>query len=518
MAISILESLTGDTIPIGSKNIQLMVATDGPGTVKFAYVSGPTLTGMPTSDIPIQSSTAGSVKSYYAEVGDLQVSATTTAGTFTLISATPYDEQHNAGTVKQIKLTYQAYTDISGTVPITNTGFVTTPADKDAPGGYWRVAMEAQNSAGNAALGGAMVRFTAQPSNNIDVWSDIVDIKIDPPPPRVLLQPVGSFYYVPTDPATGQAAVRIVTKATVFNQAVECLVAMNGINEIKNTMCYFARNDDPQADYAWIPPSAAVNQDGNIQIPEYGDQFNLNVSVNNEDNGTYVRYVVMNDTTAFAYDLNLDGVLPVDYSSLIQDPAGDSNKFTYVRMNKADGNVKASPPFDAGVDGSRANLPNPKNTPRVAPPPLVTPDPGTDKTIALGTLSAFNTLRLDLTDFSASLLTGYTGGELTVEFKCYMNGYKQSGEDRPSQVYSSVTQSSMFTTVPTVAKNGSTIKFSEAYVELSYGAALDWGRNPFTSEMKKVGFEYIIRDGTGQKWYSTYDPSYSWYRISTGNW
>ncbi|ARP80309.1 hypothetical protein CAL12_05330 [Bordetella genomosp. 8] len=512
MAISVTTWLSGDVIPLTATRLLLGVATDGPGSVEFAQTGTVTLTGFPTGRINIEQGLAGD---YYATVSGVGVPVGTADGETVDITVTPYDTTGAPGTPFPQKVTCKEYSTDSGTKAITNGNFVLTPADENTDGKYWLVSMEARTMGGAtpSPLAGAMVRFVPHVTRDLKFWTNTT-----PPVDAGTLQHANG-YFVKTD-GNGVAALRVTTLAGTLNQHATFDVTMTGIEEAKRADGYLANGiDDADEDGLWSPPSAVVDINNNIQIPEYGQTFNLDVSVNNETGqGTqnFVRYVVMNNTAVYPYDQGNDGVLPLDYSILNQNPAPNSNFFTYVRIS--DANTKCSSPWFCGVDGTRVNLPDPQVGPRVAPAPRVVPDPGLDRTIGISTLKYYNGLRLELQDFNASLLTGFGTGTLSIVFRCYMNGYDQEGNDRPPMVYDSGLNPALYDKVPTISEVGGEIRFSDPYVELSKGAASNWGRNPFDGgDKKKVGFEYIIKQGPNT-WYSVYSSTNSWYFISTGNW
>ncbi|OZI26583.1 hypothetical protein CAL26_04475 [Bordetella genomosp. 9] len=514
MAISVTTWLAGDVIPLTATKLLLGVATDGPGSVAFAQTGTVTLTGFPTGRINIEQGPAGD---YYATVTGVGVPVGTSDGETVDITVTPYDTTGAPGTPFPQTLTCKEYSTDSGTKTITNGNFVLTPADENTNGKYWLVSMEARAIGGAtpSPLAGAMVRFIPRVTRDLRFWTDTT-----PAADAATLQHANG-YFVKTD-INGVAALRVTTLGGTLNQQASFDVVMTGIEENKRADGYLANgNDDADEDGLWIPPSAGVDNSGNIEIPEYGQTFSLDVSVNGETGqGTqnFVRYVVMNNTAVFPYDQDNDGVLPIDYSILNQSNAPNSNFFTYVRIS--DANTKCSGPWNCGVDGTRVNLPNPdpQDGQRVAPALRVIPDPGLDRTIGISTLKYYNGLRLELNNFSTSLLPGYSTGALSIVFNCYMNGYDQDGNDRPPMVYNSVRDAALYDLVPTISDVGGVITFSDLYVELSKGAASNWGRNPFDGgDKKKVGFEYIITQGANT-WYSVYSSTNSWYFISTGNW
>lgn len=496
--------LSGTSYPSGPSMYVTLVGT-GPGMVKFSKGGSITgLGGLPTNPVSLDQNNKIQLNLAIGNPAD---------GVTLILTATPLKANgvDADGSPAIVTITFYKYDADSGEALLTNTNFVKTPATSPTQTrGYWRLYMEANKAAGPAPIAGAMVQFSFDPPHNIAVYTD------DPAPKQ--LTPVLDGYWVPTA-STGLAAVRVVTLEGTMIQSVHATAHMVGTTSFLQEQCYFATNlDMPDADMSWLPPSTDLDDNGRIEIPDSGRTFNLDISVNGEDDPQLERFIIFNDDAALPYPYATDGSISVPYSILNQSQDPQANSFTYARQTKS-GNVKVTLPMTVGVDGSRANLPDPNLPNRVAPAPLVDPSPGPGTTINLNTLNKHKGLGLAVSDFKASLLPGLnTTGTLTVVFYFYMNGYDYDGSDRASQIYSS-DQAQYNIIAPTITYDttSQSIKFSTSYAVLPRSLAEAWGRDPFTNDKKKVGFEYVISDGTGT-WYSYYDDRNSWYYIDTGSW
>lgn len=515
MAMQITQVLSGTSFDVRCKDITIRVVADQPGYVQFTNAGGEAISNLSNAPYPLEETPVGDGIGFVAEVSGLQAPTGVDETSTTTINATPLDEDRAvAGTALPITLKYYSF-DLSpsgsGKVVQTLGNVIVTPADVNTAGSYWKVSMEAHtDDAVPAAIPNVGVKFTLKPTSSILVYDDAN--------PGTAIDPVGPNYYINTG-ATGVAAIRVVTTAAVRNQAITAAAMMYGVGETRQVDGYFINSDDKSnTDTGWTAPLVKDADGGMINIPEYGATFLLNVSVNGDTDDSSTRYIILNNAAVFPYPYSQDNALPIDYTSLKQDPNPDSNVFTYVRMT-SDGNIKVSPSSGYGVEGYyRANLPDSNNKPRLSNLTLnVAPKLGSDNVITLNTIKANTSLRCMLpADFTPP--QGYRANDpITVVFKFYMNGYNQNGTERLSHVFNSSIDSTAFLTLPTISVVNNKFHFSNPYVELQYGNAVNWGRQTGSKDLKKVGFEYII-SASNHTWYSAWDPAYSWHFISTGNW